>query len=155
MKGHTGSVTAMSTDPDGKKLYTVSADSTVRYWDIRSGKALLFFEAHGGPIIAMCVNHRLMYTASTDGTGKYYISKLHFSLCSIYVRKRFTTYLPNAFFILTRKLVLRPFFMSKMSQKKLQKDLNNKCNLEAKSPGYWEIKLPLEGLTKCKQNLKK
>ena len=74
MKGHTGSVTAMSTDPDGKKLYTVSADSTVRYWDIRSGKALLFFEAHGGPIIAMCVNHRLMYTASTDGTGKYFIS---------------------------------------------------------------------------------
>ena len=64
----------MSTDPDGKKLYTVSADSTVRYWDIRSGKALLFFEAHGGPIIAMCVNHRLMYTASTDGTGKYFIS---------------------------------------------------------------------------------
>ena len=64
----------MSTDPDGKKLYTVSADATVRYWDIRSGKALLFFEAHGGPIIAMCVNHRLMYTASTDGTGKYFIS---------------------------------------------------------------------------------
>ena len=93
MKGHTGSVTAMSTDPDGKKLYTVSADSTVRYWDIRSGKALLFFEAHGGPIIAMCVNHRLMYTASTDGTGKYYISKLHFPLCSIYVRKKLTTYL--------------------------------------------------------------
>ena len=58
LRGHTGSITAMSTDPEGKKLYTVSADANVRYWDIRTGKALLAFEAHGGPILSMSVNHR-------------------------------------------------------------------------------------------------
>ena len=145
----------MSTDPDGKKLYTVSADSTVRYWDIRSGKALLFFEAHGGPIIAMCVNHRLMYTASTDGTGKYYISKLHFSLCSIYVRKRLTTYLMH-FLYWRENLICGLFSWVKWVKKKITKGfLNKRCNLEANSPGYQQQLgnriIPLEGLTKCKQ----
>lgn len=65
----------MATDPEGRKLYTAGSDATVRFWDIRSGKALKFFEAHRSAILAMAVNHRLMYTASSDGTAKCWVTE--------------------------------------------------------------------------------
>ena len=40
----------------------------------------------------------------------------------VYICKEKINYVPNAFFILTRKLDLRSFFISEMSKKKLQKD---------------------------------
>jgi WD40 repeat protein len=39
-KGHTGAVTCMSTDTVGKILFTGSADSTVRSYNINSGQCL-------------------------------------------------------------------------------------------------------------------
>ena len=65
----------MATDPEGKKLYTIASDGNVRYWEIKTGKALLAFQAHHGPIISMNVNHRLMYTASTDGMAKCWVTE--------------------------------------------------------------------------------
>ena len=65
----------MATDPDGKKLYTIASDGNVRYWQIKTGKALLAFQAHHGPIISINVNHRLMYTASSDGTAKCWVTE--------------------------------------------------------------------------------
>ena len=60
----------MATDPDGKKLYTASADAFIRFWDVKSGKAIKAFEAHHSAIIAMNVSHRLMYT------GRVHFKKL-------------------------------------------------------------------------------
>ena len=65
----------MATDPEGKKLYTASADCFIRFWDVKSGKALKSFEAHGNAIISMTVNHRLMYTASVDATAKCWVTE--------------------------------------------------------------------------------
>ena len=30
----------MATDPDGKKLYTASADAFIRFWDVKTGNSL-------------------------------------------------------------------------------------------------------------------
>ena len=75
LKGHTGTIPAMATDPDGKKLYTASADAFIRFWDVKTGKAIKAFEAHHSAIIAMNVSHRLMYTASVDGTAKCWVTE--------------------------------------------------------------------------------
>lgn len=65
----------MATDPDGKKLYTASSDAFIRFWEVKTGKALKSFEAHHSAIISMIVNHRLMYTASVDGTAKCWVAE--------------------------------------------------------------------------------
>ena len=65
----------MATDPDGKKLYTASADAFIRFWDVKTGKAIKAFEAHHSAIIAMNVSHRLMYTASVDGTANCWVTE--------------------------------------------------------------------------------
>ena len=75
LKGHTGSITSMATDPEGKKLYTASSDGFIRFWEVKTGKPLLSFEAHKGAILSMSVNHRLMYTAGVDGTSKCWVTE--------------------------------------------------------------------------------
>ena len=65
----------MATDPEGKKLYTASSDGFIRFWDIKTGKPTLSFEAHKGAILSMFVNHRLMYTAGVDGTSKCWVTE--------------------------------------------------------------------------------
>ena len=65
----------MATDPEGKRLYTAGSDAFIRFWDIRSGKALKSIEAHYSPILTMTVNHRLMYTGSVDGTAKCWVTE--------------------------------------------------------------------------------
>ena len=75
LKGHTGSITSLATDPEGKKLYTASSDGFIRFWEVKTGKATNSIKAHKGAIISMSVNHRLMYTASVDGTAKCWVTE--------------------------------------------------------------------------------
>jgi len=39
-KGHQGAITTMSTDANGRILYTASADATIRSWNISQGQVL-------------------------------------------------------------------------------------------------------------------
>ena len=39
-KGHQGAITTMSTDAQGRILYTASADATIRSWNINQGQLL-------------------------------------------------------------------------------------------------------------------
>ena len=57
----------MATDPEGKKLYTASSDGFIRFWDIKTGKATLSFEAHKGAILSVFVNHRGQLNPAPSG----------------------------------------------------------------------------------------
>ena len=46
--GHTGLLTAVAFSPNGTLLATGSADSTVRFWDLRSGNCLRVIKEHMG-----------------------------------------------------------------------------------------------------------
>ena len=40
LQGHFGAITTMSTDAQGKVLYTASADATIKSWNILTGQVL-------------------------------------------------------------------------------------------------------------------
>ena len=48
--GHTDQVTAVHASADGKYLLSASLDSTVRKWDLSSGKLIHTFRGHGSPV---------------------------------------------------------------------------------------------------------
>ena len=48
--GHTDQVTAVHASADGKYLVSPSLDSTVRKWDLSSGKLIHTFRGHGSPV---------------------------------------------------------------------------------------------------------
>ncbi|MCI0700842.1 MAG: hypothetical protein L0241_07150 [Planctomycetia bacterium] len=47
---HTGSVNALAFNPDGSRLASVANDSTVRVWDVESGKEIRAFTPKLGPL---------------------------------------------------------------------------------------------------------
>ena len=51
--GHSGAITCMSTDPEGKVLFTGSTDQLIYSWNILKGERLKLFEGHQGSIICM------------------------------------------------------------------------------------------------------
>lgn len=54
-RGHTGPVSCLATDADGKVLFTASTDATVRSWVIDTGAILRVYEEHQGPVVCMTV----------------------------------------------------------------------------------------------------
>lgn len=48
LKGHTGSVSALAFSPDNGRLASGSYDSTIKFWDIKSGQELATFKAEEG-----------------------------------------------------------------------------------------------------------
>ncbi|VDP75291.1 unnamed protein product [Echinostoma caproni] len=53
-------------------VYTGSADKTAKAWSTRSGKCLLTFRGHSGPITQMRIDKHghILYTISADGTAR-------------------------------------------------------------------------------------
>lgn len=52
--GHTDRITAVALSPDGKLAATGSADTTVRVWELSSGKQVALFEKHKEEIQTLC-----------------------------------------------------------------------------------------------------
>jgi WD40 repeat protein len=48
--GHFGSVTSLSLCPSGRYVSTASEDSSVRIWDVASGKQAAVLGGHSGPV---------------------------------------------------------------------------------------------------------
>jgi WD40 repeat protein len=72
LRGHTGSLEAVAFSPDGKTLATSSSDSTVRLWDVSTGKLRHTLEGHSGEIdsIAFSPDGRVLVSGSKDRTIK-------------------------------------------------------------------------------------
>jgi WD40 repeat protein/serine/threonine protein kinase len=50
--GHTGGIRDAAFSLDSKRLLTASEDGTARVWDVREGKELAVFRAHGAPVLS-------------------------------------------------------------------------------------------------------
>jgi WD40 repeat protein len=72
LRGHTGPLWSASFAPDGRRLVTVSADSTGRVWDARTGALLFALRGHRGPVrfAAFSPDGRYVVTTSTDKTAR-------------------------------------------------------------------------------------
>src|ERR1044072_1332961 len=55
-KGHTDLVHSVAVSPDGKQLATAGFDSTVKLWEIATGKNTATLTGHTGPVY--CVAYR-------------------------------------------------------------------------------------------------
>ncbi|XP_071524402.1 uncharacterized protein [Panulirus ornatus] len=67
LEGHSGCVSSMATDLEGKVVYTASVDKTLRSWDIDTGTCLRVFVGHKSHVVCLLVLKTLLY--SGDGSG--------------------------------------------------------------------------------------
>jgi len=69
-EGHTDSVNAVATFPDGGRMVTCSGDKTLRLWDLKNGVMLKKMEGHRTNVGAMAVSKDGKLIASGDGNGE-------------------------------------------------------------------------------------
>lgn len=56
LKGHLATITGLSTTPDGRKLWTASADATVRRWDVETYRCETCYALKVGPLGCVAVS---------------------------------------------------------------------------------------------------
>jgi WD40 repeat protein/DNA-binding MarR family transcriptional regulator len=69
LTGHSDSVNSVSWSPDGRKLATASADTTVRIWNVSSGEELSTFSGHGEAVRSVRWSPDGTRIASADDGG--------------------------------------------------------------------------------------
>ena len=82
--GHKKSVTSLVFTPDGKTLYSGSADRSVREWNIKTGKYRIFRTEHANAVTSLVLSPDGKTIASRDPRGTVYLhdrktGNLHFS----------------------------------------------------------------------------
>jgi WD40 repeat protein len=55
MKGHTGPITCMATDPSGRLLFTGSADHDIRSWEVSTGQLIKILVGHQTTVLFLFV----------------------------------------------------------------------------------------------------
>jgi RNA polymerase sigma factor (sigma-70 family) len=73
---HTASVDVLAFAPDGKTLYTGSADRTMRQWEVSSGKHLRVFDEHLAGVTALSVSPDGKWIASAGSTNRPNVIRL-------------------------------------------------------------------------------
>lgn len=70
--GHTGAVNYSQFSPDGKKIVTVSADKTVKIWDVLTGSMMADLKKHRAEVktAQFSADGKKVITASNDSTAK-------------------------------------------------------------------------------------
>lgn len=70
LAGHTGGANTVAFSHDGRTLATGSIDSTIRLWDMTTGKTITTLEPHAHYVIAVAFSpdDRTLATASVDST---------------------------------------------------------------------------------------
>jgi WD40 repeat protein len=66
LKGHTGTVTGAIFSHDSRYLATSSSDSTMRVWDLLTGKTIATY-SYSSPLITAGFSYDSRYVAATDG----------------------------------------------------------------------------------------
>jgi WD40 repeat protein/energy-coupling factor transporter ATP-binding protein EcfA2 len=72
LKGHVSGVSTVSFSPDGKTLASASTDSTVKLWDINSGKEIKILKGHTHSVnsVSFSPDGKTLASASYDKTVK-------------------------------------------------------------------------------------
>jgi WD40 repeat protein len=72
LEGHTGSVFALAFSPDGKTLASGSKDTTVKLWDLTTGKNIATLQGHTDYVrsVAFSPDGKTLASASHDRTIK-------------------------------------------------------------------------------------
>ncbi|MCX5637545.1 MAG: protein kinase [Planctomycetota bacterium] len=70
--GHNGTVTSLLFSPDGKRIVSGSADSTIKVWDAETGLEVMTLRGHQGPVssIAFSPDGKRIVSGGSDGTVK-------------------------------------------------------------------------------------
>jgi WD40 repeat protein len=70
--GHTGFVYGVCFSPDSRCLASASEDTTVKIWDVATGKLLFTLQGHTGPVCSICYSPdgRRLVSAGHDKTVK-------------------------------------------------------------------------------------
>jgi WD40 repeat protein len=70
LAGHNGPVNAAQITPDGRQIFSGSADRTVAIWDLATGQCLRILSGHSGKVQAIAISPegRLALSAALDGT---------------------------------------------------------------------------------------
>lgn len=70
--GHSRLVAAVAFSPDGRVLATGSADSTIKFWDVASGRELKTLKGHASVVLALefSPDGQILASSSTDKTIK-------------------------------------------------------------------------------------
>jgi WD40 repeat protein len=72
LAGHTGSITAVASSPDGARVLTGSSDKTARLWDAATGKVVATLAGHTAPVsaVAFSPHGTRVLTGSWDNTAR-------------------------------------------------------------------------------------
>lgn len=70
--GHASALTSAVYSPDGQYVLTAALDSTLRLWEVRTGREIRTFSGHTGPVtdVVFLADGRRMASASMDGNVK-------------------------------------------------------------------------------------
>jgi WD40 repeat protein len=65
LRGHAYGVISLALSPDGKRLYSGSHDSTIKVWDLQTGKDILTLRGHSAGVarLALSVDGKRLFSA--------------------------------------------------------------------------------------------
>ena len=68
LQGHDEIVWAVEVSPTSGRVYTASADGSVRCWDAHSRRCIVVLEGHTRPVLALALSDRHLFSGSYDNT---------------------------------------------------------------------------------------